>query len=215
MIFLEWKRGEGELRNAVELMPQNATIHNWLGLTELMQGKFAPALEELKTAERLDPLAPAAGSGVALGYFMARQYDAAIGQWSKLLLAHPDTPLLHIFLASGWEAKGDYSKAAEEYRKYIQTPGARVRLAHLLAVSGKRDEARKLIRELELTEEADDPISFAAVYGALGDNDLAFEWLEKAWKKRAVWILKVHPELAPLRSDKRFSEMLRRAGFSD
>jgi hypothetical protein len=46
----------------------------------------------------------------------------------------------------------------------------------------------------------------------LQENDEAFAWLQKAFEQRSLWMgnLNVEPQLAPLRSDERFQDLLRR-----
>jgi hypothetical protein len=64
------------------------------------------------------------------------------------------------------------------------------------------------------------PGILAQVYTALGDKDRAFYWLEEYRQHRDLArtdpteFFKTDPWLAPLRSDPRFSEFLRRAGLS-
>jgi hypothetical protein len=55
----------------------------------------------------------------------------------------------------------------------------------------------------------------AAIYAGLADKDQAFKWLEKAYEERDVWLmnLKVDPVFAKIRSDKRFTDLLARAGL--
>ena len=59
------------------------------------------------------------------------------------------------------------------------------------------------------------PFPVASLYLSLGDKDKAFEWLEKAYDERsAVMVfLKVDRRLDKLRSDPRFTDLLRRVGF--
>jgi hypothetical protein len=59
--------------------------------------------------------------------------------------------------------------------------------------------------------------AFAIVYGALGEKDTAFTWLEKAYEERdpQLTYLKVGPRFDPLRQDPRFKEVLRRIGLAD
>lgn len=54
-------------------------------------------------------------------------------------------------------------------------------------------------------------------YAAAGDRDSAFEWLEKEFEVRGSIMagLKVVPMPDPLRADPRFSDLMRRAGFSE
>lgn len=53
------------------------------------------------------------------------------------------------------------------------------------------------------------------VYAGLGQKDQAFDWLEKAYQERSNYLifLRVLESMAPLRSDPRFYELLRRIGL--
>jgi len=50
----------------------------------------------------------------------------------------------------------------------------------------------------------------------LGDKEQAFAWLNRAYQERDNWLiyLNVEPRLGPLRSDARFTDLLRRVGLS-
>jgi hypothetical protein len=55
----------------------------------------------------------------------------------------------------------------------------------------------------------------AAIYAGLGEKDQAFKWLEKANDERDIWLmnLKVDPVFSKLRPDRRFGDLLARAGL--
>jgi len=55
----------------------------------------------------------------------------------------------------------------------------------------------------------------ALIHAALGENDLAFEWLDRAFAERSSWLvyLDVEPMLGSLRSDARFEDLARRVGL--
>ena len=115
MVFLDWKKGEEELRRALALEPQDAVVHNRLSNILLLTGRFTEALKEGRIAEELDPLTPNSGVAVGLAYFMERRYDLALAQWSKLAALHPDLVMLHSFTGSALEGEGEYAKAMAEY----------------------------------------------------------------------------------------------------
>jgi TolB-like protein/tetratricopeptide (TPR) repeat protein len=213
MVQLDWKHGEDELRSAVRLMPQNATNHQWLGQALMSQGKFPEALTELNISENLDPLTGATGASVAIGYLMARQYDNMLRHADQVLQAHPEMALAHELLGEAWLLKGDPAKALSEYRILQQTfpDMAEIMIAHLYAVTGQTVEARQMLAKLDRADA--DPLSRAATHAALGEFDQAFQCVERAWEKRSLWILKVHPLLDPLRADPRYQVWLKRAGF--
>ena len=60
------------------------------------------------------------------------------------------------------------------------------------------------------------PYDMAVIYAGLGEKDRAFEWLEKAYAERDedLLYLKVDPVLDSLRSDQRFTDLMRRVGLS-
>jgi hypothetical protein len=56
----------------------------------------------------------------------------------------------------------------------------------------------------------------AVIYSGLGQNDKAFEFLEKAYQERSpdiAYFLKADLRLDPLRPDPRFQDLLRRVDF--
>ncbi len=57
----------------------------------------------------------------------------------------------------------------------------------------------------------------AVTYGTLGENDLAFEWLEHAAIERipAVMMMNVDPAFDSLRSDRRFAKLLVEVGLGE
>jgi hypothetical protein len=94
-------------------------------------------------------------------------------------------------------------------------------LGHAYAASGKTKEARQVLSDLHDLSQAKEamryvsPYTVAAIYAALNDKNEAFKWLEQAYETRDVWLmnLKVDPVFVTLRTDKRFQDLLNRAGL--
>jgi tetratricopeptide (TPR) repeat protein len=91
-------------------------------------------------------------------------------------------------------------------------------LAHGYARAGRRNEALKLLRELEAlsTRERVSPAYIARIYSGLGARERALTWLRKAYDEHSdhVTNIGVDPAYDPLRSDPRFIEMLRGIGLA-
>ncbi len=113
-----------------------------------------------------------------------------------------------------------YPQALAELQKVMAAfphSNATAVLGQLKALSGAKDEARKIARELQQSSKKEYASDYwvATIYAALGDNNQAFQLLENAYTERSQWLiqLKVDPRFANLRSDRRFSDLLRRIGL--
>ena len=98
----------------------------------------------------------------------------------------------------------------------MYTNGPRIS-SHSLRTNCRRGEARKLLNELkELSKRSYvSACDCAAIYAGLGEKDRAFACLEEAREQHDFTLTsaKVNPLFAPLRSDPRFQDMLRRIGL--
>ena len=82
------------------------------------------------------------------------------------------------------------------------------------AVAGKRDEAMRVLDELRERSEREyiRPYFSAKIYSALGENDLAFEWLEKAYEQHDASMAAIlnDESLKNLYQDSRFENLLKK-----
>ena len=86
-------------------------------------------------------------------------------------------------------------------------------LGYAYAVTGRREEAQKALDQLnELYKHKYVPVvDMARVYAGLGENDKAFQWLEKGSEDRFTVVTTImDPRFDPLRSDPRWTDLLRR-----
>ncbi len=215
----EWDRvgSEKEYRRAIELKPNYASAHHWLGSDLANMKRSDDSLVELRRAEELDPLSPIIGTNLADALVFARKYDEGIAQYKRTLVRNPNFPYAHQALGRTYGAKGMYPEAIAETRTSMEldpTPAGKGYLGLWLAKSGKRDEAVKLLGELKQESNRNyvQGSTFALVYIGLGDKEAALSWLEKQMSSRAetASTYAVAPELDDLRSEPRFKEMLKR-----
>ena len=90
--------------------------------------------------------------------------------------------------------------------------------AHVLAVAGRHDDARALVRQIENETRARYfcPYEIATVYVSLGDQDTATRWFPKGVGDRAdcmPW-LGVEPWMDPYRADPRYAALLKEIGLT-
>jgi serine/threonine-protein kinase len=213
----DWTAAEAEFKRAIQLNPNYATAHQWYGEFLGNLGRVDESLAERNKALTLDPLSPIISTEVGDSYYQARQYDRAVEEFRKAAKLYPDFSPAHSFLAMGCESSGLYDEALAEIQRAIDLFKNDVFLAlraRILARSGKPREARQALAEITNQSKHGflPPTLIARVYAALGDKEQAFEWLDKAYAERdwGLVALRVDPTLDDLRSDPRFSDLLKR-----
>lgn len=208
---------EKEYRRAIELNPDYAEAHNELCSLLTDQKRSDEAITEGKKAQELDPSSTIFITELGSAYFFARRFDESI---EILKRAHEMDPTLWVPL--GWlgapqMAKGQYTDAVDTFRKAMEvsdgSPNPISHLAFALAKAGQRNEAMKLIADLKRRAEHEhiSTIHFAYAYMGL-DKDETFFWLGKAVDDGSVGFtqLEIHPWFDDLRSDPRFTALLKR-----
>jgi Flp pilus assembly protein TadD len=93
-------------------------------------------------------------------------------------------------------------------------PDTVAHLASVFALQRRPAEARRLLEELNqnLVTGYMPAFNRALVYAALGDRAAAFHSLEQAFNERygPLALIRVEPDLASLRGDPRFAELVRK-----
>ena len=209
----DWAGAEQEYKRALELDPNSVRAHETYAWHMEMLGRVDQAMPHLRRAQELDPLSLNISWDIAVLFNFLRQYDRAIEQFQKTTEMDATFPPAHRGLAETYQEKGMYEAAIAELKK-ANVSGAQ--LAYAYAVAGKRDEARKILDDLQgLAKQPGryvSPFDFALIYMGLGEKDQAFEWLNKTCEENPyrIGFLKVNPRFDNLRSDPRFTDLLRR-----
>jgi TolB-like protein/DNA-binding winged helix-turn-helix (wHTH) protein/tetratricopeptide (TPR) repeat protein len=214
---LNWSADEEEGKRALELDPNSVRAHVTYAYHLVWLGRLDEAMPHVKRAQELDPLSLITSAEIGNILTCSRQYDRAIEQFQKIIQMDPNSALAHTRLGMTYLAKGMYEEAIDEHKKAIaldDAPRRTALLGHAYAVAGRKAEAQKILDDLkELAKQR--PVSaydFALIYMGLGDKDQAFVWLEKTIEERpdVLWDINVGPRFDPLRSDPRFTDLLRR-----
>lgn len=215
----DWDRRatEREFQTAIKLKPAYASAHQWYSSYLVAVERFDEAIAEAKRTEELEPLSFVASSHLGWIYYLAGQNDNAIEQCRKILERDPSSFPARRYLGLAYEAKGMYTEAIAEFQTGVKLSGSPLMLAllgHAYAASGKTEEAKQVLAELQQVQAQRyvSPYTVAAIYAGLDDQEQAFKWLEAAVEERDIWLmnLKVDPVFAKLRSDRRFTDILAR-----
>jgi tetratricopeptide (TPR) repeat protein len=218
----DWTGAENEFKRAIDLNPNYAEAHHQYGWLLTQSGRPAEGLEEMKRAQRLDPLNLVINVDINAPLYQQRRFDLSVEQSRKVVAMDPSFFLAHYTLGFALLQLRDFSIAIaelEKARSLEDKPWVVGTLAYGYALSGNRTAALKLIHELH--EQAKHrhvtPFWFAVTSIALGDKDDAFKWLEQCYAERSFWLtfLKMDPILDPLRDDPRFKDLLKRLRFPE
>ncbi|MDQ5858807.1 MAG: hypothetical protein M3542_11105, partial [Acidobacteriota bacterium] len=213
----DWRGAETELVRAIELNPGSAWARDWYGWFLATLGRFDESISQLERARALDPLSPGITADLGLAHVLKGDYGRATVQLDRALALEPAYWVPHLVRTWMYERKGDFAAAVREAEAVDPRqagPVAVAGLARAYALAGRKADARKILRELEKLSRTEhvSPFFFAEVHAALGEKDLAFEWLRKCQRERsnglALWA-KEGPALDPLRSDPRYGQLLR------
>jgi tetratricopeptide (TPR) repeat protein len=219
--YWDWPGVEAGYRRAVELNQNYATAHQWYSEYLAAMGRFDEALAEIRRAREIDPLAPVINAGEVWILYFARRYDEAIDAGEKLQETSPDFAEINEYLKRCYDQVGRYRAAitARQMRRKLvgidptESPALKRAAA---ATSHETYWKSRLEQEIDdAKREPPYPFDMAEIYAQLGEKDKAFEWLEQAYERRTylMMYLKVAPNLDPLRSDPRFTDLLRRTGL--
>jgi DNA-binding winged helix-turn-helix (wHTH) protein/TolB-like protein/Tfp pilus assembly protein PilF len=201
-----------EFRRALELKPTYAVAHLRYGYYLYWSLKLDESLQSMRRAQELDPVSPVANTALAAILLGAHDFDNSIRFSKRALELEPGTTAARLNLADAYVQKHMFTEAFRELNSIPPTDSyAFQERAYASAAAGRREEALRLLANPALSGERVGPFVRARIYGALGDKDKAFEWLEKININRVnVAALKYDPQLDPLRADVRFAEFLKR-----
>ncbi|MFL6211011.1 MAG: winged helix-turn-helix domain-containing tetratricopeptide repeat protein [Pyrinomonadaceae bacterium] len=217
----DWDAAERNYKRAIDADPNYATALHWYGWFLMLRARFDESVAYFKHAQTLDASSLLHSTDLGLPFYFGRQYDRAVAQFRHILELNPDFSPAQYYLGAALTHAGRHDEAITEL---TQTPLVEHKqqttalIAFNYAVSGRKERAHELLRELQAAAERHyiSPYLEALVYAGLGEREHAFARLDAAYKGRDPWLLhvKVDPFLDSLRADPRFREVLRRVGLA-
>ena len=113
----DWNGAERELRRALELAPDSAAPHQWLGLVLDLRGRKDDAARALRRAEELDPLSLVVSALVGLHHAFGGEHEAELAQARRTLELDPHQFLGHWAVGSALQNLGRHDEAAAEHQR--------------------------------------------------------------------------------------------------
>jgi tetratricopeptide (TPR) repeat protein len=148
-----------------------------------------------------------------------------ISVMQKGLDLHPNQETFYDHFADIYIALGDYDRAIQLLDRGLEVsdirhPSMLINKAIALYKKNEAEEAEKYMMEVidrANNGESETYYRISHYYSQTGDLDEAFKWLELAYEKHEIdmiW-LKRQLSLAPIRSDPRYFDLVRRVGFPE
>ncbi len=148
----------------------------------------------------------------------ARDYEGAVEETANILEFEPQLDYLHYVQGFAHAKLGDLEEAVAAMSRANEINGnagySRVGLAYLYALSDRREEALGILAELKGGLVPYREIAY--VYGALGDLDRAFEYLDRAFAEEPASLsyIMTDPTVDPIRDDPRYEALLEKLGVN-
>ena len=216
---------EREFRRAIELGPSNARAHYWYAILLVALGRGNEALSEAERAIELDPFSPRGGLAMKryATFLLTGEYPhrkMPITERRPILKLEPGEPWARAREASELARVGRCAEAREALERARQlAPGDNFRMLPFVGTvdwnCGQQHRARALLKRMKtLPGAADHGYRMALLHIEFGERDSAFVWLERQrWTLAEFSGLSADWDLQPLRSDPRYSALLRELGI--
>ncbi len=218
---LDLEKGEAGFKRAIELNPSSPTPHQWYAQVLGGMGRVDEARAEVTRAFELSPLSLIINVNVADSYYYDKEYEKGIEQCKKVVDMDPNFAAVYPTMAQNLLRVGKFDEALRAVKRYSELVSAAegtLAFAYYYSGIGNKAEAVKFLSKLEEFGKTEyvGPYPIALCYFLLGDNDKAFEWLEKAYvgHDRNIILMTVDPELDNVRSDPRYKALLQKTGLS-
>jgi serine/threonine-protein kinase len=216
----DFDSAEREYLAAIEINPQYLHARYLYCALLTARRQFERAIDEGRTAVRMDPLSPHANTQLARALCCAGRPGEAIELITKILEVMPDFHHLHWILGWAYGETGQWESAIIHYRTAVETGGPFLYgfLGNALVKGGHPDEARALLEKLyeQARHGIESPVSAAEIEGALGNISKGLDLLDQASEMRIVhlmWIA-VDPVFDSFRGEPRFLDLLNKLNLT-
>jgi TolB-like protein/lipoprotein NlpI len=212
-----WRGAEAQFRRALALQPKSPEARRAYSRFLVAMGRRSESVEASERALQLSPAAPRLLEHLGWNYLYTRQYDQARSTLLRAIEQDSTDWRAHVDLALLEQTLGNPGEALDLLRVPVSIasgwPEVQVALGQASALSGNTGEARAILDRLQnAAKQAYIPsYLLGCLQAALGLRVQAFASFDRALKERSELIVyvRVDPRLDFLRTDRRFSRLLR------
>jgi len=188
-------------RAALKGAPGNASVHNKIGICQLMMQRYKEAKRSFERAIKADRKHADAYNNLGVIEYEARSYNAAIRHYEKAISLRDDAASYYSNLGAAYFGKKQFDKAIQSYSKAMELdPDIFERTSH----------AGVLAQLPSPEDRAHYDYVLAKLYARTGVPERSLHYLKKAMEEGYKNIKDVYKdnEFSTLRKDPRFAELM-------
>jgi serine/threonine protein kinase/Flp pilus assembly protein TadD len=214
---LDFAGARADSETALTLAPGESAVQSLYGAQIAAFGKIPQAITAMKKAIDLDPLSGYAWCNVGLLETVTHDYPAARASIERALAINPSADAFHFALGQLDLLQGRLAEAQAEFQKQGGEANRRMGVAMVEHAGGHEKQSQAALKELIAKNAGDMAYQVADVYAWRGENDKAFEWLERAYQQRDSGLNGIawDPLLSNLKGDSRYGALLTKLQLSD
>jgi Tfp pilus assembly protein PilF len=213
----DWKNGEREFLEAIEIAPKSSLAHAQYSIYLSSAGRPDDALREITQARELDPFSAVVSTVLGEAYGELRHYDEAERIFLTTIEMHPDFSLVHADYGTNMIWQRRFPEGIREIRKATELDtdaSYQASLTWAYAQAGDTVNAKKSLADLlqYAKNHYVSAFTLASGYAYVGDKTNSLRWLQRASENRDFGILFELDDTFPpsVRDDPRFREIMKK-----
>lgn len=206
----DWEGADAALNKATALQPGSADLLSSRADLEEVRGRLDKAIKLRKRAVVLDPLCSFCYLFLGSDLYEAGQYDEANTVLQKALELNPQQGYVHFGLGQILLARGRPQEALMEMQQETNEGLKLAGTAMAYHTLGRHQASDAALRKLIASHGSDGAYQVAEVYAYRGEDDIALDWLERAYQQHdsGVTYVKADNLFNHLRQNPRYLRLL-------
>ena len=208
----DWAAADTSFRTALELEPGNTQALRHASIQARSLGRWEEATDLINKAIERDPLRPAFYHNLGLVLLASHRAAEAETMFRKALALDPVGAWRHMGLGRALLQQGKPDAALREMQQETDEGWRLFGLALAYHALGRRKESDASLAALKETYAGDSAFQIAEVHAFRGETDLAFDWLDRAYRQRDAGLTEILGDqlLRGIVRDPRYKALLRK-----
>jgi tetratricopeptide (TPR) repeat protein len=186
---------------ALKKDPQNSSLYNKIGITELKRGNEAAAATSFDKAVKLNPKNADALNNVGVVAYFHKNFGKSVKYYKRALAVDETNATYHSNLGTAWFSQNKLDRAMAEYARAMELDPE---------VFLRSNQGGSIARVSTTDDRAKYEFMLAKLYAQRGDWERCFQWLAKAKEDGYKNITDVYKdaEFAKIRQDPRLAQIV-------